>query len=208
MKKLLESLLVCAVLVTPALGVPDLSFNPETMGWFYDGGGTFTFSSDLTIRRVQGGTVDPLVGLFVRIPQLAVSGLPSGPYELSASTPFQIKDGSNNVLMSGTLHEGELIPLGAVGLAYPYIKADVTNLTFNNTIGSSLLTYWEANAAAGIDLNITIENNVDIRGILENGIADGDGLSGSMTLVPEPASICLFGLTAALGVVTRRKTSS
>jgi hypothetical protein len=205
MKKLVGSLCIWAVLAVPAFAVPDIEFNPDALGWFYDGGGTFDFSRSVAIRRVLGGTADTLVGQFVNLPALAVSGLPGGPYTASALAAIEIVDGGGGVLLTGTLGAGNLIPVGATAAAYPYIKADITGVTINNTIGSALLAYWQANPDGGIDMNLSLENNIDMGGMLAGGISDGDGFSGSMTLVPEPATVVLLGLGGALLAVTNRK---
>jgi hypothetical protein len=206
MKRLLFVLGTCAFLSFPVFGIPDLEFNPETLGWFYDGGGTFQFSQSVAIRRVQGGTGDPLVGKLVDIPPLTVSGLPTCPYTLRATAPVEIKDGRGGVLLTGRLGEGQLIPIGATAAAYPYIKVDISNYTINNTIGSALLTYWESALVIGIDFNLSMENNITMSSMLAGGVADADGFSGSMTaVIPEPATVALLGLGGAVLAATRKR---
>lgn len=208
MKKLLFALTVFTFIASPLMAVPDAEFNPNSLGWSYDGSGTFTFGQSILVRRVQGAASDPLVGSLVNIPALTVAGLPGGPYSLTASAPIEIVDGGGTTLMSGTLGQGSLIPIGAVAAAYPYIKADITNITINNAISSSLLTYWRNNSSFGIDLSLSVENNINVAEMLAGGIPDSGGLSGSMTLIPEPATIMFLGLGMALiSAGNRRRVS-
>ena len=118
MKKAIFTLMVIALAVTPALSAPSIHFTPggsSPGAWEYDGSGSFSFSQQVVIDQVGGDTGDSLVGNYVYVPDLLVSGKAGGPYDLIATGAIEFKDSSGTVLMSGTLGKGNLIPVGTIG---------------------------------------------------------------------------------------------
>lgn len=198
MNKLI-SLLVSFCITACAFGT-DIQFSPggATPGsWIYDGDVTLSFTQIVDIDIVQGGTTDALFDERVFIPDLIFS---SGYTDVTPSGSLEIKDDSDNVLLSGTLASGDFASLFTTAVLYTQFTTDFTVTSISNTISSDFLD--TLSIGSKFDFNLTMQGNENFVDILGDGDEHGNGFSGSITLIPEPATVCLLGLG---GLLLRRK---
>jgi hypothetical protein len=195
-------ILAVAALAGSALAVPSIEFNAaEGSGWFFNGS-TFSFG-DTEVRAVEGDTTDSLIGGNVIIPDLAVTGPAGGPYDLqpSGGDTISIKSGTTTVL-TGTLAGGQLYAIGTTGLAYPHIKADITNVWADTTFGSGILDEITGpTSTLTMDFNLTMDGSVYIQNMIDAGLDNSGGFSGSMTMIPIPAPGAIVLGSLGLGLV-------
>lgn len=195
---------ICLLLIGcgDLLAIPDVQFSPAGTNpgrWAYDGQGTFSFQQSINAVLVFDGTSDQLTGKSIYIPDLTISNN-SGQWSVIPNEPFQIKDGSN-VLLSGTLRTGNMFIFYSTGIFYADIAVDISDLTVNNTVGSAALDKFSQYGQ--LDFNLTLQSNINFDYMVNNGIADSDGFSGSITAIPEPCTLALVSLGGLL--LSRRK---
>ena len=202
MRKLVVVLAVCAMAASSIAGLStDINYSTDQGGsWSYDGVDTFSIIQQVGIDDVQGSTVDTLTGQFVYIPDLTLSnviiagGLVNA--NLAPNTLIAIKDANGNVLLEGTLAVGDFFAFNTISGAYTEFLTDIVVTSVSNTIGSALLD--TISVGTQMDFNMTLQHRTNFSDIIGNGLNAEGTLSGSMTVIPEPATLLILGLGGLL----------
>lgn len=211
MKKISILLVTLLALTQFASATPEITYSSDDGGnWSYfasttSGEGAFSFVQPIGIDGVQNATADALANAFIYIPNLGVSGLTevlagTGIYQgnvTPVSSAISIKDGNGNDILTGTLTTGGIFSIGTTAALYPTFKVDITVTSLPNAVNSDFINTLKVGDVFDFDLTLQgaamapmILNNQDNR--------EGSTLSGSMSLVPEPATLALLGFGGLL----------
>lgn len=213
MKKLYAFLMVAALSAT-VIATPDLRFSPggtSPGGWTYTGAdstsGVFVFTQGIDIDSVQGNQTDALFQQFVYLPDLTLSGYGTGLVPglglglLSPVGNVEIRDGNNDLLLSGTLASGSYVSYAAVSGMYSEITTDILVTYVDHSFGSAFLD--TISEGMYFDFNLTLEASQNFENVIQSAGTASNGFSGSMTaIVPEPMTMALLGLG---GILLRRR---
>lgn len=207
-KKLVVLVTLCLSMCASGMSVVDVQFSPVAGGhpgsWHYDGDLTLSFSQVVGIDLIEGEATDALCGQQVYIPDLVF--VDDGTYKaVIPNDSIRIKDASGNLLLLGTLADGEFVSIGTTGVIYAERENDITVTGIYNTINSDFLDSILVGAV--LDFNLTLQSNEYFSNIWGDGNGHGNGFSGSIDIInpiPEPTTIALLGL-GSLALVRVRK---
>jgi hypothetical protein len=201
MKRISLCLAVCVLFAVPSLAATTIEFGPGTGGWSYNGAGTLSFQADYLVTKGLGSTSDALVGAYVQIPTFTVGGIPSGPYTLTPiGATIKITNSADTVTyLTGTLGNGDLIPVGTTGVGYTVFQSDITGITVNNPIGSNALAIIAGMPVPQLDFELSLNGaGTGFQNMLATGGTGQDGFSGAMTTIPAPGAMLLAAMGTAL----------
>ena len=201
-----------------SFATPDISYSTNSGNWSYtasatSGEGSFSFIQPVDIENVQGLTTDQLVGTFLYIPDLAVSNLTeipgTGIYTGTispVSSQIAIKTAGGADVLVGNLTASGIVTVGTTATLYSFFDIDITLTALPNAIGSAFIDTLDVGDLMDFDLSLNGSQSTNMDVMIRKNIDNPSGstFSGSMSVIPEPATLALLALG---GLLVRRKES-
>ena len=206
MKKLVVLLIVLSLAASVHAGL-DISFSSNNGSyWSYTASsdptydGKFSFNEFVGVDTVQEATDKSLDNARIDIPDIYVSGLEgiSGTEFYmgkitSLSSTIEIRNGNGGNILTGTLGDGLIVIAGTTASLYPVFsnEGSITNIEWTKGTGPAFM-----------DFSLTLQGgNIDIASMILSGNQDngvGGSFSGSITQVPEPATLFVLAMGSVL----------
>ena len=207
MKKLVGALIVMSLAASVHAGL-DISYSTNNGGnWSYTASnaetevvGTFSFTEagvdnvEETADTVQHG--DSVFTPAIEVSNLVdvLPGIYTADITLVAS-PIEIRkgqgNGSNDPILTGDLKSGTIVIAGTTASLYWNLNSagDIKNIQWKNWAGPDFL-----------DFSLTLQGDTDIATMIDRGNDNvaGGTFSGSMTQVPEPATLFVLAMGSVL----------
>lgn len=213
MKRLFLTVGVALLLTTPLLAENSLHFSTKPgaeFAWELAWNGSqwqLSFVDDAIIVDDSNPDDGQLANDYVLLPTMNVSGVDDrGGLLMATLNPdetFRIKsDTDNATVLTATMNSGGMLAVGTNTVAYSQISDDLDIGSYNETYGT-IIPALVADERRGLMLDLSFSGDAiqsaNLYNLLrgETGVARGT-LSGQITAIPEPATLLILGLGAAV----------
>lgn len=216
MKRLIVTVGAVLLLTTPLLAensLTSLHFSTKPgaeYAWELSWTGSqwqLTFVDDAIIVDDTNPNDAVLANDFVLLPSMNISGLDDrGGLLMATLNPreaFRIQsDTDNATVLTATMNSGGMLAVGTNTVAYSQISDDLDIGSYNETYGT-VIPALVADEQRGLMLDLSFSGDAvqgaNLYNLLrgQTGVARGT-LSGQITAIPEPATLLILGLGAAV----------
>ncbi len=213
MKRFILTAGVALLLTTPLLAENSLHFSTKPgaeFAWELSWTGSqweLSFADDAIIVDDSNPDDELLANDFVLLPTMTISDVDDrGGLLMATLNPdetFQIQsDEDEAVVLTATMNSGGMLAVGTNTVAYSQISDDLDIGSYNETYGT-IIPGLVADERQGLMLDLSFSGDAiqgaNLYNLLrsQSGVARGT-LSGQITAIPEPATLLILGLGAAV----------
>lgn len=220
MKRLLLTVGTILVATTPLLAENSLHFSTKPgaeYAWELSWTGLewqLSFVDDAIIVDDTNPNDTVLANDYVLLPSMNITGLDDRGGLLTATLnpreAFRIQsDTDDATVLTATMESGGMLAIGTNTVAYSQISDDLDIGSFNETYGT-IIPALVADEERGLMLDLSFSGDAiqgaNLYNLLrgQTGVARGT-LSGQITAIPEPATLLILGLGAAVATQFRAR---